>query len=265
MKRVRLAILAALLGGMTFHASAAEPLRVLFVGNSYTFYNRLPDIVKQMSIDAGQTRPLEVADVTFGGASLEQHWQLGDVQAALAEKDWDYVVIQDHSMMPVKDPEKTRQYVKLIADAARADGAQPILYLTWARQNNPAMQAQLDTVYTSLAEETRSLLAPVGQAWQRALAETPKPVLFTPDGSHPSYTGSYLAASVFYSLIYGTQPPLPAGTAAPALEQATPGALQADAWDSIQSLNVALRTVPDALNVATAGIPAAKDAVQASR
>jgi hypothetical protein len=263
MKKLRLTLLGALLGGLTFQAVAAEPLRVLFVGNSYTFYNRLPDIVKQMSIDAGQMRPLEVADVTFGGASLEQHWQLGDVQAALAEKDWDYVVIQDHSMMPVNDPEKTRKYVKLVADAARADGAQPILYLTWARQNNPAMQAQLDQVYTSLAEETHSLLAPVGQAWQRALSETPKPVLFNADGSHPSYTGSYLAASVFYSLIYGAQPPMPADRSR--LEQTSPDELQADAWASIQSLNVALRTVPDALNVATAGIPAVKATVQAAR
>ncbi|GGJ91146.1 SGNH/GDSL hydrolase family protein [Pseudomonas matsuisoli] len=264
MKKMRLALLGVLLGAVALPAAAVEPLRVLFVGNSYTFYNRLPELVKQMSIDAEQARPLEVADVTFGGASLEQHWQLGDVQAALAKADWDYVVIQDHSLMPINDPEKTRKYIKLVADAARADGAQPILYLTWARQNNPAMQARLDEVYTTLAEETRSLLAPVGQAWQRALADLPQPTLFTADGSHPSYTGSYLAASVFYSLIYGTRPPVPAGIVRQ-LDQASASELQADAWASIQSLNVALRTVPDALNVATAGIPAVQASVQASR
>jgi len=161
------------------------------------------------------------------------------------------VVIQDHSMMPVKNPDLTRQYVRLIADLARKDGAQPILYLTWARQNNPTMQAQLDSVYTPLAKETGALLAPVGQAWQKALAEQPQPGLFLPDGSHPSFTGTYLAASVFYGLIYGSRPPLPAAAENIKFDHADPADLQQDAWKALQSLDMALRTPPAKLNMAS--------------
>ncbi|KAF1855554.1 hypothetical protein Lal_00004301, partial [Lupinus albus] len=148
------------IGSASQQAVTGRPLSVLFVGNSYTFYNDLPRMVRQMSLDAAQPRPLDVRDVTFGGASLEAHWNRGVVQQVLASQHWDYVVIQDFSTMPVDNPEKTRKYVRLMAAEARKAGAQPILYLTWARQANPAMQAQLDAVYTGLANETHSLLAP---------------------------------------------------------------------------------------------------------
>lgn len=250
---VRQALLGLFLLGSSVlgQAQAGEPIRVLFVGNSYTFVNDLPAMVRQMSVDAGQSRPLDVKHVTFSGASLEEHWKRHDVQDELAKANYDYVVIQDHSMMPVKNPDLTRQYVRLIADLARKDGAQPILYLTWARQNNPTMQAQLDSVYTPLAKETGALLAPVGQAWQKALADQPQPGLFLPDGSHPSFTGTYLTASVFYALIYGTRPPLPAAGDKIKFDHADPADLQQDAWKALQSLDMALRTPPAKLNVAS--------------
>lgn len=224
-----------------------QPISVLFVGNSYTFYNDLPQMVQRMSVEAIQPRPLQVRDVTFGGASLQAHWQRGEVQKVIASQHWDYVVIQDFSTMPVDNPDLTREYVRRVAAAARKAGAQPILYLTWARQAKPAMQAQLDSVYTGLANETHALLAPVGQAWQRALAVSPQPQLFIEDGSHPSYAGSYLAASVFYALIYGTPPPAPAAEQLAHLGQAKPGDLQGYAWAAIQSQDLALRTVPQEL------------------
>lgn len=228
-------------------ALPGQPLSVLFVGNSYTFYNDLPQMVRQMSVEAAQPRPLQVRDVTFGGASLQAHWQRGEVQKVIASQHWDYVVIQDFSTMPVDDPDLTREYVRHVAAAARKAGAQPILYLTWARQAKPAMQDQLDSVYTELANETHALLAPVGQAWKRALAVSPQPNLFIEDGSHPSYAGSYLAASVFYSLIYGVQPPAPSAEQLVKLDHTKPGDLQGYAWSSIQAQDLALRSVPQEL------------------
>lgn len=232
-------------------AMAGEPLQVLFVGNSYTFYNQLPLMVRQMSIEAKQPRALEVRDVTVAGSSLEQHWGRGEVQKVLASQHWDYVVIQDFSLMPLQNAESTRKYAGLVAQAARKAGAQPIFYLTWARQNDPSMQATLDAVYTRVAKENQGLLAPVGDAWKVALASQPQPTLFIADGSHPTYTGSYLAASVFYSLIYGTQPPVPQAAQSSRFEHASAEDLQHDAWSALQSLDVALRTVPAGLGGAT--------------
>ena len=70
------------IGSASPQAVTGRPLSVLFVGNSYTFYNDLPRMVRQMSLDAAQPRPLDVRDVTFGGASLEAHWNRGVVQGA---------------------------------------------------------------------------------------------------------------------------------------------------------------------------------------
>ena len=174
---------------------------------------------------------------------------MGNVLKAMMGKHWDYVVIQDHSMGPINHPELTRKYVSLIAAQARLSGAQPILYLTWAREYNPATQAQLDSVYTQLAVQNHALLAPVGQAWQKALSESPKPDLYIYDGSHPTYSGSYLAASVFYSLIYGQRPPLPTQADAKRFQQVPADSLQQDAWSALQAQNVALRTLPNRLDM----------------
>lgn len=225
---------------------AAEPVRVLFIGNSYTYYNDLPALVRQMSLDARQPRPLEVRAVTVGGASLQRHWDGPDARAALAGGRWDYVVIQDFSTLPLDDPDTTRAYARRFAEAARQAGARPIFYLTWAREYAPQNQARLDAVYTELARETGGLLAPVGDAWQLALAGTPKPDLYVDDGSHPTYAGSYLAASVFYSLLYGTRPPTPSPEQAARLQGAAASDLQGDAWDSLQATDLTLRTLSTA-------------------
>jgi len=239
------AILRVLLCCILFSSAAlasAEPLRVLFIGNSYTFYNDMPRMLRDMSVRAGQSRPLEVRDVTIGGASLQRHWDGKDAHRALADGHWDYVVIQDFSTMPVDNPEMTRKYARLFAAEARKVGAKPIFYLTWAREYAPEMQPQLDAVYTGLARETGGLLAPVGEAWKAALADTPKPDLYIADGSHPTFAGSYLTASVFYALLYGSQPPAPSADQAGQLLGDDAGRLQLDAWDSLQAMDVALRS-----------------------
>ncbi|MBW5412049.1 DUF4886 domain-containing protein [Pseudomonas sp. MAG002Y] len=225
--------------------SQSDPIRILFVGNSYTYVNDLPAVLSEMSRQGKQARPIETKTLAFSGASLEQHWTKKDVQQALQEQKWDYVVLQEHSMLPVKNPDFMYKYARLIDAEVKKNGAKTILYLTWARQNDPAMQAKLDKAYTTLANELGALLAPVGQAWQTALAEKPQPSLFLPDGSHPSFIGSYIGASVFYSLIYGQMPPQPSAAESKRLEKANAGELQQAAWKAVQSLSPALRTSPD--------------------
>ncbi|TWI55076.1 import receptor subunit TOM5-like [Pseudomonas duriflava] len=238
----------------TLYASAAQqtqadahaPIKILFVGNSYTYVNDLPAVLSEMSIQARQARPIQTKTLAFSGASLELHWKKGDIQQALKDEHWDYVVLQEHSMLPVKNLDLMYQYARLMDDEIKKKGAKTIFYLTWARQNNPDMQAKLDQAYTAIAKERGALLAPVGQAWQTALAATPRPSLFLPDGSHPSFTGSYIGASVFYSLIYGKKPPQPSAAQTKRLEKATAATLQQAAWKAVQSLESSLRVSPTA-------------------
>jgi len=140
--------------------------------------------------------------------------------------EWDYVILQEQSVKPALPPEIVATDVypyaeilcQMIVDYNLS--ASPIFYMTWGRENGlesycdyyppfctyEGMQQRLVESYTEMAENNNSLLAPVGLAWQSLRETNPEINLYNPDGSHPSIEGSYLAACVFYSIIFNDTP-----------------------------------------------------------
>jgi hypothetical protein len=195
----------------------ARPLRVLFIGNSYTYNNNLPELVEGLARSATPPLPLETRAVTRAGVRLRQHWEKGEALAALQEGPWDYVVIQEQSTLglwiiegrhEVLEPEHSfYPYARRFVEEARKVGAKPLLMLTWARKETPESQPRLTHAYMTLGRELDVPVIPTGLAWERVRQEHPEVELFHPDGSHPSPAGSYLMASTLYATITG-QPPL---------------------------------------------------------
>ena len=52
----------------------------------------------------------------------------------------------------------------------------------------------------------RVRVVPAGDAWQSALKKDPSLVLWQEDGIHPTEAGTYLAACVFYAVIFKESP-----------------------------------------------------------
>lgn len=206
----RLAILLlALLCGMG--AQAAPPARtaalhILFIGNSYTYTNDLPALVRKLARASGAARRVETEAVTAGGMDLKWHWEQGAARAALMRKKWDYVVLQDFSTLPLTDAAAVRQYVRLFDEQIRRAGARTVLYLTWARATAPEAQAQINRVYYGIGGEIGARVAPVGPAWAIARELDPRIRLYESDNSHPTLAGSYLAAYVFQLTLVGKAP-----------------------------------------------------------
>lgn len=174
-----------------------SPLKVLFIGNSYTYYHRMPDIVAAMSSRPESPRRFEVRMVAQGGASLAQHWD-GGGRRALRSGAWDAVVLQDQSTLPLTNPDRIGRYAERLAGTAREAGARTILYVTWARRDRPETQHDIDEAYAAAARQANAALAPVGTAWKRVRERWPDLALHDADGGHPSAMGSYLAACVLY-------------------------------------------------------------------
>ena len=208
-----------------------QPIRVLFIGNSYIYVNDLPRMVADLA-EAGRQRPLEFDRETPGGYTLEQHWKDGNAVRKIADGGWDIVVLQEQSLRPLNDP-------KLMFDAAtRLDGeirkqhARTMLYQTWARQDAMERQPELSKAYLDLGRELRADVAPVGMAWERALKNKTPFVLHSADKSHPTPAGTYLAACVFYAAIYGKSPKgLPGKIGGLGDDEA--GTLQTIAWETL--------------------------------
>src|SRR5262249_22071004 len=113
--------------------ATAPPLKALFVGNSFTARNDLPGLVAQLA--AARGRRLEHRLISSGGASLRTHWNAGVALQAIQSGQYDHVILQEQSTLPVKNAKRMHENVRLFDEAIRAAGARTILYATWARLN----------------------------------------------------------------------------------------------------------------------------------
>jgi Domain of unknown function (DUF4886) len=206
------------------HARPAAPepppenaLRVLFVGNSYTFYNDLPRLVTDLAKAAEVERPLFADSVASGGYTFQKHSEQGRASDEIASEEWDFVVLQEQSQRLSfslsQREEEVYPFARELHAAATRRGAETIFFLTWARQDGDRdnvprdtfedMQRRLTEGYTTIARELDAPIAPVGPAWLLAFARRPGVALFSTDRSHPDRPGSYLAACVLLHTLYG--------------------------------------------------------------
>jgi hypothetical protein len=211
--------------------SLNAPLKVLFIGNSFTGRNQLPDLIAQLAIARG--RELQHRLISAGGASLRMHWNKGEAQQAIEETRYDYVVLQEQSTLPVKNPLRMHENIRLFDEAIKASGAKTALYLTWARQNAPETQVAITSAYLASAEELGARVAPVGIAWQNFIRKHSRPVLHDEDKSHPTLAGSYLAACVFFAVFFA-ESPLGIASDLKGVTQAEAELLQKSAWAAVQ-------------------------------
>jgi len=176
--RRRLAVLvcaAALLG-----AARPQPeTRLLFIGNSLTQANNLPELVVSLAKAAGKRAGAEM--VATGGFGLEDHWNQGDAQKAIARGGWSVVILQQGPSLDRKQD---------FAGVSRS--------------------------YAAAANDVHGLLFTAGDAWRAAWARDASLALYGPDNFHPSPMGSYLAALVITRKIFDVSPVgLPAPAFAP--------------------------------------------------
>jgi len=210
--------------------SPAARMKILFIGNSFTARNDVPGLIAQMAEVRG--RELQHQLIQAGGASLRMHWNKGDAQRAIAQTRYDYVVLQEQSTLPQKNPQRFHENVRLFDQAIKASGAKMALYLTWARQNAPESQTAITDAYTAIGKELGATVIPAGVAWQDFLREHDQPALHDKDQSHPTLAGSYLAACVFFAVLFGESPVGIAGDLE-GLTQAEAEILQKTAWATV--------------------------------
>src|SRR5262249_48680158 len=151
-------------------------------------------------------RRMEHHLISAGGASLRTHWNAGHATRAIREGQYDAVVLQEQSTLPVKKAVRMRENIRLFDEAIRSAGAKTVLYMTWARQHAPETQQAITDAYTAIGRELGATVAPVGTAWQHLLRRHDQPSLYDKDGSHPSPAGSYLAACIFLAVLFRVSP-----------------------------------------------------------
>lgn len=206
---------------------AADPERVLFIGNSYTQVNKLPEVFAEVLKSAGRKVPV-IKSETPGGQTFKQHLTVQPKSlAAIDAGQWDVVVLQGQSQEPALaevSPTIRADFVDSAAALcrrirAKSPQARIVFYETWARhpdfwvtkgkdfnvsvgQNPTEMQARLRLWYGNVAKANDAVIAAVGDAWERNYQSKQPLRLHVADNSHPDFNGTYLAALVMYQTIY---------------------------------------------------------------
>ena len=216
---------------------------VLTFGNSYTSANSLSSMLEELLRSANS--PSNASDFTTGGWTIADHWDdvntSGSSQnLSLASGVWDTVIVQDQSQIPGfyrtnSDWLASKNGSIHLADRIDSEGAAMMLMMTWGRRNGDAMNPTLYPNYTvmqdrledgyidyrdniSLSTSAEIYIAPVGLAFKHIhdsiVASGGNPLsptstfygLYSSDGSHPSTSGSYLAACVLFAALTGDSP-----------------------------------------------------------
>lgn len=173
-------------------------LRILFIGNSHTYYNDLPLLVKRDAEAEGYD--CSVTMLAHPCWYLEQHAAEPEVRFNILYGDYDYVVLQEYAQ-PFGPAEKFRAAAAALNEMIRTAGSTPVLYECWAAEAEPDQQAQMNRVSRLVAEEIGALFAPVGERWWGYREAHPEQTLYDPDGEHASPSGSGFAAGHIWAAI----------------------------------------------------------------
>lgn len=196
-------------------AQASSPRRVLFIGNSFTYFNNLPEVLAGIARSRPQGPVVEPTMFATGGMTLQWHWAAGKAADLIDRQRWDDVILQEQSALGagtevgdgrLSPPGLFHQSVRNFVPRIRAAGATPVLLMTWARRARPTDQALLADAYDTIGRELDVTVSPAGLAWQEAHRLWPDLDLHVADGSHPNPVGTYLAACVLYVTVTGHDP-----------------------------------------------------------
>ena len=181
----------------SYAQTKTDSVRVLFIGNSYTYGNDLPELVAQLMVAKGIRFGYE--SVTAGGATLQKQWEEGKAVAAIRRKSWDFIILQEQSTRPISNRDAFFQYARLLDTEIRKTNAKTLFYATWAAKKSSDEQPKLTEAYQMIGKELGGLVAPVGEVWKLALSDSLS--LHSTDGRHPNMAGSYLAGCILYRVI----------------------------------------------------------------
>ena len=151
-------------------------MKILFVGNSYTYYNDMPTLFSRLCGCNGKRAM--VFSVTHGGRKLHENLDPNDpvtrqLDAVTAQNTMDVCILQEHSILPITDFERFSANVTGLMD--KLGPARFVLYQTWGRKTGSCLSAMThfrtlfgqlpsDLSCFDLSDETKAIFLDTVQA-----------------------------------------------------------------------------------------------------
>ena len=179
--------------GDTSDDTSTANYSILFIGNSLTYTNDLPNLVLERASQDGIT--IETTMVAYANYGLEDHWNDGKIQTMIETFKYDFVVIQQGPSSQAYGRSSLIEFGGLMKEVCDANGAKLAYFMVWPSLLYYHTFPGVIQNYTDAANLNNALLCPVGVHW-RAVNQNDDYTYYGPDGFHPSVAGSEAAANV---------------------------------------------------------------------
>ena len=176
-------------------------VNVLFVGNSLTYQNNLPELVKKIA--ASDNVRLSYKMIALPNYALEDHWNDGIVNTEIKSEKYNYVIVQQGPSSQPEGYKLLEEYGIKFSQLSNEHHAHLVFYMVWPAKTRLFDFPGVYKSYKNAAEQTQSIFSPAGQAWLTVWKTDPDFSLYDPDNFHPNDRGTLLAALVIYGSISG--------------------------------------------------------------
>ena len=173
-------------------------LNLLFIGNSHTYCNDMPLLVKRRAEEEGC--PCRVTMLAHPNWFLSQHAEEPEARFNILHGKYNYVILQEHAH-PLAPEEEFLNAAAALNRMIREAGCTPVIFECWARKDEPELQGHMNEVHRRVAEKIGALVAPVGEYWWSYKSSWPMLELYEEDGAHASRAGSDFAAKCIWEEI----------------------------------------------------------------
>ncbi len=183
--------------------------KMLFIGNSFTFYNSGVDFHLQNMLSSdvsSDSLTYNIQEIAVSSYTLEAHYNDPLTIAKIKSDNWNTVVLQEQSTRPINNPDLFLQYATLLDTEIKKMNAKTVLYMTWAPKASLSDITQLASAYISVGQKLNAPVVPVGKVWDYFVKTYPTINIYYTDDKHPSLPGTYLIACTFYYSLFGRNP-----------------------------------------------------------
>ena len=177
---------------------------VLYFGNSHTGHHDIPGLVGKMI--AFRKPKLTYCSRYIGCGFLEDAARNPSSKEMIERHPWKFVVLQAQKISMSGKHKYSQKDGLELAKAAKSRGASVLFFSEWGRRDVPKDGVVQESIYQEMADAVGVHVAPVGRAWDLALAKKPSLPLYDADGNHESAVGAFLTACVFYGLLTDSDP-----------------------------------------------------------
>jgi len=180
--------------------STKTEFNILFIGNSLTYTNKLPQLVKKYAKLKGVKVNSKM--IAFPNYAIEDHWNDGHVQKLISSKKYDFVIIQQGPSSQSNGGKMLIEYGKKYNRLCNLNEAKLCYFMVWPSLNYYHTFDDVIKNYKDAASINNSILLPVGKIWKDHIDSTKDNGYYGSDAFHPSIKGSQTAARVIVKHLF---------------------------------------------------------------